>query len=340
MHPQPTDSWLDATPTFLQSSRAWVRRTCLAALLAGAAVVLGVLVWQGVTAHGNPTTTAPNLSPTAVAVNAGIIVFREGLEAILVLAALTAGLLRTGRGYWKPIGLGAGLSFLATLVTWFVVVGIIADVNAPELDIQAATGLLAVVVLLVIMNWFFHRLYWSGWIAHHDRRKRSILENAAPAPGSTSGSPAQTAVFRGLLLVGFTAVYREGFEVVLFLQNLRLQAGGHVVLAGASLGLALTLIVGVLTFVAHYRLPYRKMLIFTGILIGAVLIVMVGESIQEMQQAGWLATTTLPWPMPDWLNLWFAVYPSVQSLVCQVLAGVYVIGVYYLARWLRRRHRR
>lgn len=52
------------------------------------------------------------------------------------------------------------------------------DVNAPELDIQAATGLLAIVVLLVIMNWFFHKVYWAGWIAHHNNRKRRILETA------------------------------------------------------------------------------------------------------------------------------------------------------------------
>src|SRR5947207_1065534 len=124
-------------------------------VLAAATVVLGALVWQGVAAHGNPDLSRPGISPTAAVMDTGILVFREGIEAILVLAALTASLVRTRPGFWKPVALGAGLSFCASLVTWFVVVGIIDRIDAPALHVQAATGLVAIVVLLVIMNWFF-----------------------------------------------------------------------------------------------------------------------------------------------------------------------------------------
>jgi high-affinity iron transporter len=196
------------------------------------------------------------------------------------------------------------------------------------LDIQAATGLLAIVVLLVIMNWFFHKVYWTGWITHHNRRKRELTET----PGRS-----RSAIFKGLALIGFTSVYREGFEVVLFLQSLRLKAGSHVVLEGVLVGLALTLIVAFLTFVLHHRLPYKKMLVLTGIMLGGVLIVMVGESVQEMQQANWCSTTTLKFTMPDWMNLWFAVYPSMESLWSQAGAAILVIGSYFLARAWRRR---
>jgi Iron permease FTR1 family len=134
------------------------------------------------------------------------------------------------------------------------------------------------------------------------------------------------------VLVGFTSVYREGFEVVLFLQTMRLKAGSHVVLEGVSIGLALTLIVAMLTFVVHYRLPYKRMLVLTGVMLGAVLLVMVGEQVQEMQQAGWISTTAINIPMPDWLNTWFAVFPTVESLLSQVLAAAFVIGSYFLAR--------
>src|SRR5207244_6414394 len=129
--------------------------------------------------------------------NTGILVFREGLEAVLVLAALTASLVRTREGLWKPIALGAALSLLASIATWFIVVAIIDSINAPALHVQAATGLLAVIVLLVIMNWFFHKLYWSGWICLHERRKRAIID--APARS-------EAAIFWGLVLLGLTAV--------------------------------------------------------------------------------------------------------------------------------------
>lgn len=286
-------------------------------------IVLAAIVWQALTAGGNPDPTTEGISPTAMVLNTGIIVFREGLEAILVLSALTASLVRTERGQWKPVAMGAGLSFVATLLTWFVVVAVISSINAPALHIQAVTGLLAICVLLVIMNWFFHNVYWAGWIKLHDRRKRELIGG-----GDRSGS----AVFRGLVLLGFTAVYREGFEVVLFLQSMRLRGGSLVVLYGVSIGLALTLMVALLTFVAHRKLPYKRMLVLTGVMLGAVLLVMVGEQIQEMQQAGWLSTTEVSLPIPAWMGMWFALFPNVQGLVAQVLAATFVIGSYVLAR--------
>lgn len=287
--------------------------------------IVAVLIWQGITASGNPDPTGNHLSKFAVVMDTGILVFREGLEAILVLAALTASLVRTQQGYWKPVGLGAGLSFLASVATWFIVVGIISNINAPELDIQAGTGLLAIIVLLVIMNWFFHKIYWTGWISHHNQRKQGIMDSSKP----------DSVIFKGLVLIGFTSVYREGFEVVLFLQSLRLKAGTTVVLEGVLIGLILTAMVAVITFVAHQKLPYRKMLVLTGIMLGMVLVVMVGESVQEMQQANWLGTTTLNINMPGWLNIWFAIYPSAESLSAQIFSVVLVIGSYVVAQYLR-----
>jgi high-affinity iron transporter len=303
------------------------------ALSVAALVVVAALVWQGVTANGNPDPTAEGVSRGAVVMDTGILVFREGLEAVIVLAALTASLARTEQGYWKPVAVGAGVSFLASVVTWFAVVGIIADIDAntsaSALNLQAATGLLAIVVLLVIMNWFFHKVYWTGWITHHNRRKRELTE--------TPGRHTRSAIFRGLALIGFTSVYREGFEVVLFLQSLRLKAGSHVVLEGVAIGVGLTLIVAWLTFAAHYKLPYKRMLVLTGVLLGGVLMVMVGEQVQEMQQANWVRTTTLDIHMPEWMNVWFGVFPTVQSLAAQAAAGAFVIGSYYLARRVCRR---
>src|SRR5204862_1886696 len=135
--------------------------------------------------------------------------------------------------------------------------------------------------------------------------------------------------------LGFTSLYREGFEVVLFLQSYHLRLGGGVVLKGALLGLMLTGMVAVLTFVVQQRLPYRKMLITTGILLGVVLLVMVGEQAQEMQLAQWIPTTPIacfqPY-IPPWMGLSFAVFPTVETLVAQLIAAVLVIGSYFAAR--------
>jgi len=292
-----------------------------------ALAVVAVMIWQAVVAGGAPDPEAAGLNTAAVVLSSSILVFREGLEAILVLAAVTAGLVRSGRGYERGVAAGSAAALAATVVTWFVVVGIIDGVNAPELHIQAATGLLAIVVLLVVMNWFFHKIYWTGWIAHHDKRRRRILENE---DANASGT------FRGLALLGFTAIYREGFEVVLFLQNLRLKAGTAIVLGGAGIGLVLTAIVAALTFLAHRHLPYKKMLILTGVMLAGVLVVMVGESVQEMQMAGWLSTTPAPLRLPEWVGMWFAVFPNVEGLVAQAVAILLVGGSYVSAQYGRR----
>ena len=302
----------------------------LAAL--AALLVVGVLAWQALAAGGTPDPNVKGMSHPAMILSTGILVFREGLEAILVLAAVTAGMARGAqRDYLRAVPVGAAAAFAASAATWFLVVAIIARVNAPELAVQAGTGLLAIVVLLVVMNWFFHKFYWTGWIANHSSRRKRLMETADAGGLGT---------FLGLALLGFTAIYREGFEVVLFLQDLRLRAGSGVVAEGVAVGLGLTLIVAALTFVAHQKLPYKKMLVATGVLLGVVLLVMVGESVQEMQQAGWLATTGIGISLPGWLGVWFSVFPNVQGLAAQALAAAIVVGSYAAVPFVRRRHPR
>jgi high-affinity iron transporter len=310
------------------------QRFFLLGIILATLCVLGMLIWQGVTAHGAPDPTQPNTSPTVAFLDIGVLVFREGLECILVLAAITASMTGAKQGHRRPVAIGAGIAFVATLITWFIATGIVGQLteSVPALDLQAATGLLAVVVLLVIMNWFFHKIYWGGWIRAHNRRRKSLLEEAKAAEIS------KRSLLWGLVLLGFTSLYREGFEVVLFLQSYNLRLGGGVVWKGALLGLVLSGMVAILTFVLQQRLPYRKMLITTGVLLGVVLLVMVGEEAQEMQLAHWISKTDIGWLshlIPDWLGLWFAVFPTYETLAAQALAAILVVGSYYAARHFR-----
>jgi high-affinity iron transporter len=182
--------------------------------------------------------------------------------------------------------------------------------------------------LLVVMNWFFHKVYWSGWMSMHHRRKKNLLNADA----------SKARLLWGLGLLGFTSLYREGFEVVLFLQSYYLKMGGKTVLCGALLGLFFSGLVAVLTFVAHRRLPYRKMLVLTGVMLGVVLLVMVGEQAQEMQLAHWIPTTPIGWlakVIPAWMGLWFSIFPTVETLAAQFIAAVLVIGSYFATRLLK-----
>ncbi len=291
----------------------------------GALAVIALLIWQGVTAGGNPDPTLGH-GRTAASIDIAVLVFREGLECILVISAITASMVGDSKAYRRPIALGAAAAFGATLLTWWIVVAILDRLggNFRALDIQAATGLVAIVVLLVVMNWFFHKFYWSGWISLHTKKKRELLKGA-------DRGHSRTRVTWGLAVLGFSSLYREGFEVVLFLQNYRLKLGGNAVLAGVVLGLIFAGIVAVLTFVAHRKLPYKRMLILTGALLGVVLLVMVGEQAQEMQLAHWIGTTPLPaleGVIRPWMGLWFSIFPTVETLVAQGIAAAVVLGSY------------
>lgn len=317
-----------ATSTITHSTEVKQHRTGFL-IVSAAFLFAACLFWQFLPPASGTIDSARwfNFSPAGLDI--GVLVFREGLECILVLAAITASMTGSQRSHQRPVAAGAGFGFLATLGTWFLAVRILNDLsdNVSALNLQAGTGLLAIVVLLVVMNWFFHKMYWTGWISLHNKKKRSLLEES-------TGQQSSMRLLWGLMLLGFSSFYREGVEVVLFLQSYRLRLGGEIVFRGVTLGLILTAIVAALTFVAHRKLPYRKMLVLTGVMLGVVLFVMVGEQVQEMQLAHWLPTTQVHWlqPLiPGWMGLWFSVFPTVETLVGQAIALVLVLGSYFVA---------
>jgi high-affinity iron transporter len=240
---------------------------------------------------------------------------------------VTASFLGANRVYRRPVAAGGVAGLAATGATWFAAVWVIGAFGGRGLDVQAATGLPAILVLLLVMNWFFHRVYWTGWISHHHRRRRGLL--------ATDGETVTRRMLLGLGLLGFTSVYREGFELVIFLQNLRVTFGSSVVLEGVLLGSLFTAAVGVLTFALHQRLPYRRLLIVTGALLVAVLFVMVGEEVNEMQLAGWIGTTPIGVHFPGWAGQWFSLFANAQTIIAQVLAVGLVLGSYFAAQYVR-----
>ena len=292
--------------------------------------LLAVLVLQGMSGGVNdPTDPNARMSHSAVVFDSGLLVFREGLESILVLAAVTASFMGANQSLRRPVAAGASIGLAATVATWFVVVAAIGRLGLGGYQLQAATGLIALIVLMIVLNWFFHRVYWTGWISSQNRTRRRLM--------SGSGPNAHRNLMLGLAGLGAASVYREGFEVVLFLQALRLRYGSGAVFEGVAVAAVLIAAVGALTFIAHHRMPYKRMLVATGVLIGFVFVGMVGETVQEWQQAGWLGTTQVGVHIPNWIGTWFATFPTAVGLVFQALALAFVVGSYLLAEELRYR---
>ena len=272
-------------------------------------------------------------SATAVVTNTAIIVFREGLEAVLILAALTAGLEGAKRRLRRPLFLGAAGAVVASVATFLVAETVLSSLVRYGEKLEAIVSLVAIAVLLLILNWFFHRLYWSDHLATLHGRKKRILKGA--------GLSLAAAQVVGLATLGFSAVYREGFETVLFLQALVLEAGVANVVEGVALGAVGVAAVGVLTIALQRKLPHKRMLELTGILILGVLVIMVGKTVQVCQVVGWLPVHPIgDLRLPYWAGLWFGVFPTWEGVAAQVGAAAFVVGSYGGAEWLRARRRR
>jgi high-affinity iron transporter len=264
------------------------------------------------------------VSPTTVGFTAFSIVGREGLEAVVILAALLAGLrgrehTKTRKGIW----LGAWLAVLVTVITFWLSRTVIQSLSRFGEKLEAIVSVMAVVILLIVTNWVFHKFYWTGWNA-----KLRSLSKAAQNVTSTRWERF------ALLGVGFLTVYREGFETALFLQSLLLEGNIPAIVIGggaAILGIAL---VGLLTFKFGLKLPYRKLLVVTGFLVVTIMVSFIGQTVRLFQTVGWISVHPIPGVhIPDWAGLWLGLYPSWEGFCIPPLALVYVGGAWLLTRW-------
>jgi high-affinity iron transporter len=263
--------------------------------------------------------------------NAAVIVFREGLEAVLILAAVMASLTGAARLQRRPMLIGAALALVASVVTFILARTVLTELAHYGEKLEAIVGLVAIGVLLLVLNWFFHKIYWTDHIKKFNKRRKALL-------GITAGGLISAQVI-GFVLLGFSTVYREGFETVLFLQALELNSGLPVVLEGVALGGLAVAAVAVATFVLERKLPYKKMLIVTGVLLTVVLMVMMGKTVRIMQGVGWVPITPIDVQLPYWTGIWLGIFPTVETMLAQVAGVAFVIGSYLAAERLKRRPR-
>lgn len=265
-----------------------------------------------------------SVSPATIAFTTFTIIAREGLEAIVILAALLAGLrgaenLRIRHGIVK----GALLGVVASGLTFWLSQTIVHSLLRYGEKLEAVVSVLAVIILLMVTNWVFHKMYWVGWNAR--LRDLSKSAKAVRAPFWEIAA---------LLGVGFLTVYREGFETTIFMQSLVLEGSTGSVLLGAAGGFGFIATIGTLIMLFGAKLPYRKLLVFTGILVVSIMVTFLGSAVRLFQTVGWLQVHPLPHlTLPDWLGAWFGLYPSWEGLLIPPLALVYVGGAWLYAKF-------
>jgi high-affinity iron transporter len=259
------------------------------------------------------------VSPATIGFTAFTIVAREGLEAIIILAALFAGL--RGVEYAstrKGIAGGAWMGLIVTAITFWLSRTVIHSLTRFGEKLEAVVSIFAVIILFIVTNWVFHRVYWVGW-----NSKLRSLSKSAQEVSSTRWE------WLALLGVGFLTVYREGFEMALFLQSLLLEGSKSAVLIGSGVAVLFLILIGAMTFRYGVKLPYRKLMVLTGALVVSIMVTFIGSTVRLFQVVNWMPIHPVySLHLPNWSGLWLGLYPSWEGLLIPPLALVYVGGVW------------
>ena len=265
--------------------------------------------------------TRPTTGKFSAFLQSFLIILREGFEAILVIGAVVAFLLKTGhRERLRSIWLGVGAALVASGATAVILATILSAVPATRELIEGATMLVAVAVLFSVSYWLISKVEAAKWQQFIRGKVNAALEHG----GGTA-----------LAFVAFLAVYREGAETALFYQALFNEGTGN------GLPIALGLLVGfgalAVVFTLFYRfgvrIPLRPFFATTSVLLYYMAFVFMGKGIRELQEGNLMSITVLPgFPHIEALGL----FPSVETLLGQTL--LLALFVFALAKtfWPRR----
>jgi high-affinity iron transporter len=260
-------------------------------------------------------------APTVVAGQSFLIIFREGLEAVLLLSALL-GYLEAAKAshYRKPVVIGMGAALVASVVMFFLLRVVIDSLPFGREVLEAVTAIAATVVLFYVSFWLIARLEQRRWLEFLRSRVWSAV-----SIGSTTA----------LVMVGFTAVFREGFETALMYQALVSFGTGLVgwVLLGLGAGLVALTAVAYGIFKLGRKLPIKTFLSWAVVLLMATSVAFLGNAVRSLQEADVIGLTALrSWPKaPIFLSQALGYWPSRETLLSQAaLTAVYLAGAVYM----------
>lgn len=259
------------------------------------------------------------------AVNAFAIIFREGLEAVLLIGAILAYMSCTTASarHQRQVWLGVAGGVVASVATWVLAVTLVPMSGASREMVEGVTALVAVAVLLYVSHWLFQKTYIHDWKAY-------LQEHVGRA--MTRGSALAMA---GL---AFAAVYREGFETVLFYQALMFDAGAAAVLAGFAPGILVILAIGYAIVRLGLKLPLKRVFAATGSVMLYLAFVFIGKGLYNLQEAGVFAPHPLSLaPDHEALRQLLGFYPLAETMLAQA-AFLVILGAGALWYRMRRAH--
>ena len=264
---------------------------------------------------------APSEAGAASAfVGALTILFREGLEALLIIVAMLTFLRKADRPEMvRTVHYGWIAALLAGVATWWAATHVLTISGASRELTEGFGSILAAVILLFVGIWMHGKAQADEW-------QRYIRDKLGSALSKRSGW--------FLFLLAFVAVYREAFETILFFAALSAQGNVGALVAGGAAALLLLAIIAVAMFRFSKRLPIGKFFAYSSALIAVLAVVLAGKGIAGLQEAGLLGVTPLAAaPRIEILGL----YPTLEGLAAQAVTLVILLLGF---GWNRRENRK
>ena len=254
-------------------------------------------------------------------INSLVIILREGLEAVLILGAILGYLSATNspRKFSAWVYLGAAFAIALSVLLWWAAQSLITVTVAQREVIEGVSSLLAVVVLFYVTNWLFEKVYVVDWIAY-------VKEQVGKALNSGSAL--------ALAGLGFTVVFREGFETVLFYQALAFDAQASSIWLGFIIGAVIIFAIAYAILKLSKRLPLKPFFAVTGLLLMFLAFNLTGAGVRGLQEAGLVSAHLLAW-IPENLILMelFGVYPTLETTLAQILFLLLLIATFSYSVW-------
>jgi len=248
------------------------------------------------------------------------ILFREGLEALLIVVGMLAFLRKGDRPEMiRPVHAGWISALIAGGLTWVAATTLISISGASRELTEGFGSILAAVVLLFVGIWMHGKAQADEW-------HRYIKEKVGQALSKKS------AWF--LFFLAFIAVYREVFETILFYAAMAAEEHVEALVAGALTGALALAIIAVLMLKFSQRLPIGKFFAYSSALVAVLAVVLAGKGIAALQESGMVAVTTAGWvPRIPVLGI----FPTVQGIAVQVVTlAILLIGFAWNSRESRR----
>ncbi len=264
------------------------------------------------------------MSGLLAVINSMVIILREGLEAVLILGAILGYMSATNspRKFSLWVYGGAAAAIALSVLTWWAAQSLITVTVAQREVIEGVASLLAVVVLFYVTNWLFEKVYVADWIAF-------VKEKVGKALNTGSALT--------LAGLGFTVVFREGFETVLFYQALAFDAQASSIWLGFIIGIVIIFIVAYAILKLSKRLPLKPFFTVTGLLLMLLAFNFTGAGIRGLQEAGLVSAHLLAW-IPENLILMelFGVYPTLETTLAQILFLLLLIATFSYSLWRKK----